>query len=91
MARDAGDPRFSWGRVAAVLRKEFLQLRRDRLTFAMLIGVPLLQLLLFGYAINADPRRLPTAVVAAEASPLVRAVVRAAEHTGYFQVVQLPT
>ena len=91
MARDADDPRFSWGRVAAVLRKEFLQLRRDRLTFAMLIGVPLLQLLLFGYAINADPRRLPTAVVAAEASPMVRAVVRAAEHTGYFQVVQLPT
>jgi ABC-2 type transport system permease protein len=77
----------SWGRIVAVLRKEFVQLRRDRLTFAMLIGVPIMQLVLFGYAINGDPRQLPTAVVALDDGPLVRAVVRAAENTGYFKVV----
>lgn len=69
-----------------MLRKEFVQLRRDRLTFAMLIGVPIMQLLLFGYAINADPRQLPTAVVAHDSSPLVRSVVQAATTSGYFRV-----
>jgi len=77
----------SWGRIVAVLRKEFVQLRRDRLTFAMLVGVPLMQLVLFGYAINGDPRQLPTAVVALDDGPLVRSIVRAAENTGYFRVV----
>ncbi len=76
-------------RISAVLRKEFVQLRRDRLTFAMLIGVPILQLVLFGYAINADPRNLPTAVVALDQSPLVRSIVRAAHNTGYFQIVEV--
>jgi ABC-2 type transport system permease protein len=77
----------SWGRIAAVLRKELVQLRRDRLTFAMLIGVPIVQLVLFGYAINGDPRQLPTALVAADNGPLVRSIVRAAENTGYFRIV----
>ena len=77
----------SWGRILAVLLKEVIQLRRDRLTFAMLVGVPILQLVLFGYAINGDPRELPTTVVAMDDGPLVRAVVRAAENTGYFRVV----
>ncbi|MES2956659.1 MAG: ABC transporter permease [Pseudomonadota bacterium] len=77
----------SWGRIVAVLRKEFVQLRRDRLTFAMMLGVPIMQLVLFGYAINGDPRGLPTAVVAADNGPLVRSIVRAAENTGYFKVV----
>lgn len=77
----------SWRRIVAVLLKELVQLRRDRLTFAMLIGVPILQLVLFGYAINGDPRRLPTAVVALDDGPLVRSIVRAAENTGYFSVV----
>ncbi len=81
--------RRSWGRVLAVLLKELIQLRRDRLTFAMLIGVPLMQLVLFGYAINGDPRSLPTAVVAHEQTPLVRAIVRAAENSGYFRVTLL--
>ena len=80
----------SWQRILAVLRKEFIQLRRDRLTFAMLIGVPLMQLVLFGYAINGDPHQLPTAVVAHDNGPLVRAIVRAAENTGYFKVVASP-
>ena len=76
----------SWGRIVAVLRKEFIQLRRDKFTFAMLIGVPLMQLVLFGYAINGDPHHLPTAVVAHDNGPLVRSIVRAAENTGYFEV-----
>lgn len=81
--------RFSLERIGAVLRKEFIQLRRDRLTFAMLIGVPIMQLVLFGYAINSDPRHLPTAVVALDSSPLVRAIVRAAQNTDYFQIVEV--
>ena len=76
-------------RIGAVLRKEFIQLRRDRLTFAMLIGVPIMQLVLFGYAINSDPRHLPTAVVALDSSPLVRTIVRAAQNTDYFQIVEV--
>ncbi len=81
----------SWARVIAVLGKEFIQLRRDRLTFAMLIGVPIIQLVLFGYAINADPKQLPTAVVALDNGPFVRSIVRAAENSGYFRVVEVPT
>jgi ABC-2 type transport system permease protein len=81
-------PGLSWGRIVAVLLKEFVQLRRDRLTFAMMIGVPIMQLVLFGYAINSDPRHLPTAVVALDNGPLVRSIVRAAENTGYFHIVQ---
>ena len=83
----APDARWSWRRIVAVLRKELIQLRRDRLTFAMLIGVPIMQLLLFGYAINGDPKNLPTAVVAHDQGPLVRSIVRAAENTGYFRVI----
>ena len=79
----------SWGRILAVLRKELVQLRRDRLTFAMLIGVPIMQLVLFGYAINGDPKHLPTAVVALDQGPLVRSIVRAAENSGYFQVQEV--
>ena len=87
-SRDAGGWfGLSWGRIVAVLRKEFVQLRRDRLTFAMMLGVPIMQLVLFGYAINGDPRGLPTAVVAADNGPLVRSIVRAAENTGYFKIV----
>ena len=77
----------SLGRIAAVLRKELIQLKRDRLTFGMLIGVPLMQLVLFGYAINGDPKHLPTALVALDDGPLVRSIVRAAENSGYFHIV----
>ena len=66
-------------------------MRRDRLTFAMMIGVPMMQLVLFGYAINMDPKGLPTAVVSAESERLLRArFVRALENTGYFRVVAQP-
>jgi ABC-2 type transport system permease protein len=78
---------FSWARVMAIMLKEFIQMRRDRLTFAMIIGVPVMQLVLFGYAINTDPKALPTAVVAADASPFTRSFVRALENSGYFRLV----
>jgi len=81
---------FAWSRFAAVVVKEFVQVRRDRLTFAMMIGVPIMQLVLFGYAINMDPKGLPMAVVAAESSPFSRSIVRSLEASGYFRVVALP-
>ena len=52
----------SAGRLGAILAKEFVQMRRDRITFAMMLVVPIIQLLLFGYAINNDPKGLPAAV-----------------------------
>src|SRR5438046_3409500 len=81
---------FAWHRFVAVLAKEFVQLRRDRLTFAMMIGVPVMQLVLFGFAINMDPKGLPAAVVAADSSTFSRSLVRALENTGYFQVIAVP-
>jgi len=81
----------SWGRIVSVLRKELTQLRRDRLTFAMLIGVPIMQLVLFGYAINGDPKHLPAAVVALDNGPLVRSIVQAAKTSGYFAIVETPS
>jgi ABC-2 type transport system permease protein len=79
--------RFSLTRWWAIVRKEFLQLRRDRLTFGMVVGVPILQLVLFGYAINSDPRHLPTAVVAADHSEFTRSWVAAMRNSGYFDIV----
>ena len=79
---------FSLARTWAVFVKEFQQILRDRLTFAMAVGIPILQLVLFGYAINSDPKQLPTAVVTAEQGPLVRSLVTALQHTQYFRVVQ---
>jgi len=81
---------FAWHRFIAVLAKEFVQLRRDRLTFAMMIGVPVMQLVLFGFAINMDPKGLPAAVVSASSSAFSRSLVRALENTGYFRIVALP-
>jgi len=77
---------FSWARFVAVLAKEFVQMRRDRLTFAMIVGIPILQLILFGFAINADPKALPTAVLSADNSVFSRSFVRAMENSGYFRV-----
>ena len=76
-------------RMLAVFIKEFQQMRRDRLTFAMMVGVPIMQLVLFGYAINTDPKSLPTALVVAESSPLSRSLVAVLENTGYFHVTHL--
>ena len=78
-----------WRRTGAMLFKEFLQLRRDRLTLATMITIPLMQLLLFGYAINTMPRDLPTAVLLQENSDVGRAILKALENTGYFKVTRL--
>ncbi|HET9822036.1 MAG TPA: ABC transporter permease, partial [Burkholderiaceae bacterium] len=83
--------RFSWQRLLAVFIKEFQQMLRDRLTFAMAVGVPILQLVLFGYAINTDPKGLPTAVVSADAGPLARTLGAALQNTGYFRVTHVGT
>lgn len=75
---------FSLRRFGAVLYKEFIQMRRDRITFGMMIGLPLVQLFLFGFAINADPRHLPTLVEMGDNGPLTRAVIAGMEQSGYF-------
>jgi ABC-2 type transport system permease protein len=77
---------FSWNRTYAIFLKEFQQMMRDRLTFAMAIGVPILQLVLFGYAINTDPKGLPTAVVSLDPGPMSRGVLAAMQNTGYFRI-----
>ena len=77
---------FSWRRTLAVFIKEFQQMMRDRLTFGMAVGVPILQLVLFGYAINTDPKGLPTAVVSTDAGPMGRGVLAALQNTGYYRI-----
>ncbi len=77
---------FSFRRFRAIVGKEFIQMRRDRLTFAMMIGLPLLQLVLFGYAINSDPRHLPTAVLAGDQSVFSRSIVAAMQTSTYFEI-----
>ena len=78
---------FSFARFRAVLIKEFIQMRRDRVTFAMMIGLPIVQLLLFGFAINADPRHLPTLVDAADTGPLTRAILAGMKNSDYFDFI----
>jgi ABC-2 type transport system permease protein len=78
--RDPGFLRRMW----AMIVKEFVQMRRDRMTFATMIFVPILQLVLFGYAINTDPKQLPTAVLTRDDGPLTRAVLAAMKNTDYF-------
>ena len=77
---------FSPGRWIGIMLKEFIQLQRDRLTFGMIIGIPVLQLLLFGFAINSDPRQLPTAVLSMDNSPYSRSIVAALQNSGYFAI-----
>ena len=79
-----------WRKTWAVLIKEFIQLKRDRVSFAMIVMVPLIQLLLFGYAINTTPRDLPTAVLLQESSDVGRSILAALNNTRYFKVTQLP-
>ncbi|GMU08638.1 ABC transporter permease [Corallococcus caeni] len=80
----------SLSRILAVLLKEFTQLRRDRITYAMILLMPVMQLLIFGYAINMDPRHLPAAVLSHDTSTLADSVVAALERTGYVDVRYLP-
>ena len=86
---EISEPRFGfWRRSFAMMVKEFIQLRRDRVSFAMIIMIPVMQLLLFGYAINTTPRNLPTAVLLQEDSDLARSILKALENTSYFHFVR---
>jgi ABC-2 type transport system permease protein len=80
-----------WRKTWAMLVKEFIQLKRDRVSLAMIAMMPLVQLMLFGYAINTTPRNLPTAVLLQEHSDLTRSILAALENTKYFKVTKLPT
>ena len=79
---------FSAHRTLAIFIKEFQQMLRDRLTFAMAVGIPILQLVLFGYAINTDPKGLPTTIVSYDSGPLARSLVAALQNTGYFRITR---
>src|SRR5262245_34350317 len=79
---------FAFHLLSAVMLKEFIQMRRDRMTFGIMVGIPLVQLMLFGYAINSDPRHLPTAILMADQGPFARTFVSALKQSGYFQVVR---
>jgi ABC-2 type transport system permease protein len=78
----------SLARSFAIALKEVQQMLRDRLTFAMAVGIPIIQLVLFGYAINTDPKGLPAAVVSQDTSPMARSVVAALQTSGYFRIVE---
>ena len=80
--------RFSLARLGAMLIKEFTQMRRDRLTLAMMLGIPFIQLILFGFAINSDPKHLPTAVLLLDAGPHGRTLANAIHNSGYFDLVR---
>ena len=80
--------RFTFHRLWAIVLKEFIQMKRDRVTFAMMVGIPLMQLMLFGFAINADPKHLPTAIRAADQGPFARTFVAALKNSGYFTLVR---
>jgi ABC-2 type transport system permease protein len=80
----------AWNRLWAIVLKEFVQMRRDRITFAMMVGIPVMQLILFGFAINTDPKRLPTVVFDASPSAYTRSLVASLENSGYFDVLTPP-
>ena len=78
----------AFGRIAVVARKELRQVRRDRLTIGMMVMLPLIQLMLFGYAIDTDVRHMPTVIVDADGTPAARDLVRRLEATGFYDVTQ---
>jgi ABC-2 type transport system permease protein len=80
---------FSFARLYAMLRKEAVQMRRDRATVGLTVALPLIQLFLFGYAINSNPRHLPTGLIAAEHSTYERTLTAALQNTGYFDIVPM--
>ncbi len=80
----------AWHRLWAIVLKEFVQMRRDRITFAMMVGIPVMQLILFGFAINTDPKRLPTVVFDASQSAYSRSFVASLENSGYYDVLTPP-
>ncbi len=82
------DRRFSPSRFWAIVVKEFIQMRRDRVTFGIMVGIPIIQLILFGFAINSDPKHLPTAVLLADTGPYGRTLLYAIRNSGYFDFVR---
>ncbi|HUO18416.1 MAG TPA: ABC transporter permease [Steroidobacteraceae bacterium] len=84
----SGRDLFSLERWWSVVRKEFLQLRRDRITFAMIVGIPIMQLTLFGYAINSDPKHLLTGVLVEDHSEFTRTFVAGMKASNYFDIVE---
>jgi ABC-2 type transport system permease protein len=83
-----GHAPFSFVRLLGIIVKEFTQMRRDRLTFAMMLGIPLIQLTLFGFAINSDPRHLPAAVLLADNGPFGRTLLHALKNSTYIDIVR---
>lgn len=81
---------FSWLRLKAIIIKEFNQIKRDYTTFAIIIAIPIIQLILFGYAINVDPKHLPLAILSHDYSDFTRTYIKGLENTEYFSVVHLP-
>ncbi|MEP6941158.1 MAG: ABC transporter permease, partial [Rudaea sp.] len=81
------DAWFSFSRWLGIVGKEFIQLKRDRLTFGMIVGIPVVQLVLFGFAINSDPKRLPTAVLIADRSEFSRSILSGLQNSGYFEFI----
>ncbi len=79
---------FSWSRWLGIVSKEFIQLKRDRLTFGMIVGIPVIQLTLFGYAINSDPKHLPTALLDADRSEFSRSILASLVNSDYFKLVR---
>jgi ABC-2 type transport system permease protein len=80
--------RFAWvGRLKAVMAKEFIQMRRDKATFGMMVGIPLIQLIFFGYAINMNPRHLPTAIVGDTHNMFARRILTSMEQSSYFRFI----
>jgi ABC-2 type transport system permease protein len=79
---------FSLSRWWSIVLKEFLQLKRDRITFAMIVGLPIIQLTLFGFAINTDPKHLPTAVIIGDDSSFSRSFIAAMKNSAYFDIVE---
>lgn len=79
---------FSWQRLYALIIKEICQLKRDYTTFAMIIMIPVIQILMFGYAINNDPKHLPTVILSSDNSDFVRTYVTGLKNTGYFQIIE---
>src|SRR6204780_1777135 len=80
---------FSFRRFLAVLRKEWIQVRRDPFTLRMIVLLPVMQLFLFGYAINANPKHLPTGLLSADHSKYERTIVAALKNTGYYDIREL--
>lgn len=87
MRREARRFGFSVARAYAIMLKEFVQMRRDRLTFAMIVGIPVVQLVMFGYAINSDPKRLPTALLVADRSEFSRSILAGLQNSLYFDFI----